>query len=526
MKKTLTGIMLMLLLSSGWACTRSEDKPGGSSGGGGGDTPSTDVPDRDGCLVKGMVFGDGKPLPGVVVSDGRNVTATDSQGKYWLETTSGEDFVWVSVPSGYEVPVKNGWEPQFYRELDLTKLDRHEVQRFDFQLTSRPNDDFELMVFTDTHVRGVKPDQGPNTLIDSLLFLRNFIPTVKVWSQQNAASPRYGIVLGDMIQDWAVPTHGGLPEYKRALKGLDFPIFHIPGNHDYNGEYELVVQTDIEARPAKAYYRRWLGPTYYSLNIGKVHFVMLDGTQILGGGINQYKEHVTPRQIAWMQQDLAEVGPDMTLVICCHESLYRYDSKLGSCINNTAEVMSLTDAFPEVTILSGHWHVSDICHKTRGTQKIAQYIHTGVCGAFWRGPVCPDGAGSGYTSYSFRGKTFTRFQKAYDSTYDKQAIFYDTETDATSGKRILLVNVPAFEDGWTLKITENGVVKAQAVRQLDYDPGYINNFYTKYNYPQSTMTYQKTSHMFRYEPVSETATFVMTVTTPEGRFYTKTTKFK
>ena len=70
MKKTLTGIVLMLLLSSGWACTRSEDKPGGSSGGGG-DTPSIDGPDREGCLVKGMVFGDGKPLPGVVVSDGQ-----------------------------------------------------------------------------------------------------------------------------------------------------------------------------------------------------------------------------------------------------------------------------------------------------------------------------------------------------------------------------------------------------------------------------------------------------------------------
>ena len=61
--------------------------------------------------ICGRVTGDGKPLAGVLVSDGCRVVATDTQGQYSLPV--GDDsgrFVFVTTPRGY-------WTERFYRPL-------------------------------------------------------------------------------------------------------------------------------------------------------------------------------------------------------------------------------------------------------------------------------------------------------------------------------------------------------------------------------------------------------------------------
>src|SRR5690606_3505786 len=44
----------------------------------------SDIPDKEGMTIKGIVHSDGVGLPGVVVSDGYAVTTTDENGVYYL----------------------------------------------------------------------------------------------------------------------------------------------------------------------------------------------------------------------------------------------------------------------------------------------------------------------------------------------------------------------------------------------------------------------------------------------------------
>lgn len=54
-----------------------------------------------------------------------------------------------------------------------------------------------------------------------------------------------------------------------------------------------------------------MGPTYYSFDVGEVHYVMLDNTVYIntGGtegsmGKRNYHSYVTDQQLAWLRDDL------------------------------------------------------------------------------------------------------------------------------------------------------------------------------------------------------------------------------
>ena len=219
--KTLTCILLGLsfVLSCGSTKDGPEKKAEPENG-----TAAVEVEDREGFSVKGVVLAGGEPVAGAMVSDGVNVTQTDFDGKYWLRSTSGEDVVWLSVPSGYEVSVSNGWAPQFWSRIDQKKLEAGEVQRFDFSLKAVNQDRFSLCVFTDVHIRGRNELSGVSTVNgerDSVQFRRFFLPKVQAWSREHAGVPHYALVLGDMILDYAVTDDKtGLPEYRMLLGPL------------------------------------------------------------------------------------------------------------------------------------------------------------------------------------------------------------------------------------------------------------------------------------------------------------------
>lgn len=61
----------------------------------------------------GKVSCDGSGIPGVVVSDGYEVTVTGEDGSYALTSAKKHGYVFISIPSGYEVKGK-GVQPQFF----------------------------------------------------------------------------------------------------------------------------------------------------------------------------------------------------------------------------------------------------------------------------------------------------------------------------------------------------------------------------------------------------------------------------
>ena len=496
----------------------------------------TDVPDLDGYTVKGQVYADYRPLAGVVISDGRNVTKTDKNGMYWLPSSyqEGDRIVWISIPSGYMVNTKNGWEPRFWHALDTEKLQAGVAQRHDFTLSSVNQDKFRLVAFSDTHIRGLQAAEGI-TEMDSLIFRSKFIPKLQA---QNLSGPVYGVCLGDMIQEYAIDVNGtGLPEYKKCLRDVDFPIFHIPGNHDYNGKQTEDHRADVEGLAPKEYYRTHLGPTYYSMNIGNNHFLMLDGTIMLGsngvsGGYNKYLSKISPRQLKWIASDLAAVKnkASKALIICCHQPFYMYQTGqergVGSIEKaNRDAVMNLLAGFSKVTILSGHQHYTDSYSFTKDGTKVTQYVHNAIAGPFYRSKYCVDGSPCGLTDYDFTGTEFRRKSFAYHDDCDFQVKFYtEGVTTASGGEPCLLMNIPAYAEGWSVRVTENWVPVKEVDRVFRTDPDYTAEHAANNNFASAnttTVNPVSNSHMFEYIPTDPGSRIVMTVTAKDGTVYKK-----
>src|SRR5690606_17689152 len=106
------------------------------------------IPDIQGMTVKGVVYVGGKGLANVVVSDGIEVTKTDSNGIYYLPSAKNNGYVFVSIPGNYEVENKLS-APLFYKTVNPSST---EVEVKDFALTAVNNEKHVVMAMTDFHL--------------------------------------------------------------------------------------------------------------------------------------------------------------------------------------------------------------------------------------------------------------------------------------------------------------------------------------------------------------------------------------
>ena len=98
--------------------------------------------------VVGRVTCKGKPVAGVVVSDGEQVTRTDADGRYAMDSRKPCGYVFMSIPSGYEVAA-DGLIPRHFGYTTHCAVDT-----IDFELEKVNNDNFTLFISADTHLRG------------------------------------------------------------------------------------------------------------------------------------------------------------------------------------------------------------------------------------------------------------------------------------------------------------------------------------------------------------------------------------
>ena len=128
------------------------------------------------------------------------------------------------------------------------------------------------------------------------------------------------------------------------------------GNHD-NDPY---FADDFAAEHA---YNKALGPTYYSLNIGGIHYIALDNIVYLNtGGFNgnigqmNYRLQVTDRQLEWLKKDLATVDVTTPIVVWMHAPLLNSKRLNVIALSNFIGQEELVACFDnyETLILSGH----------------------------------------------------------------------------------------------------------------------------------------------------------------------------
>ena len=295
---------------------------------------------EDGCNVFGSVMTEyGKPIAGVVVSDGLQSVTTNEKGEYAMKSKiENVRFVQISVPAEYEMPTVDN-RPMFFR-----RVMRHSVAaKADFRLKPRANagDEFVLTMIGDPQTRGLGYDNSTERFRDILL---KDVAEYK----KTTDKPVYAICLGDLVYNWMT----GYDDYVDALATAELPMFSVIGNHDQD-------QTNLmESYLAIPYFETYLAPVNYSFNIGKMHFVVLNSIHYgRGTSKNKYKSGLENYTCNWLTNDLKHVSPETTVVVCTHAELFNGRTNAhGDKKVNYKKYSNILSKFKKVYAWAGHIH--------------------------------------------------------------------------------------------------------------------------------------------------------------------------
>lgn len=495
---------------------------------------------EEGSTVWGLVSCEGKGIPGVVVSDGVEVVATDSRGVYQMHSAKQNGYVFISVPSGYEVAAR-GVLPQFHKQVAKSA---YVCERIDFSLyESGDQTNHTMLYFGDMHMANRTKDRAQ---------FRTFTSEINEYMKANSSAKVYAITLGDMTWDqfWYTNAYG-FDEYLNdvnAIEGLQ--IFHTIGNHDHDmnatGDFYTVAK-----------FREKLCPNYYSFNVGDIHYVVLDDIECTNatasttdGSVRSYKNNLTSEILDWLKKDLSFVPKTTPLVVTLHAPVH--DRNGNASVGNNSVFLSLIYDY-NTTIVSGHSHVLYNVVKS----KYVEQNSGAVCAAWWwAGKYNPtfnigtDGAPNGYRITSVSGKEQNSLFKAIGRPEDYQFRAYDRnsicinaanygvlperesilfEEDygsyrTASSANEVIVNVWDWDPSWKVEMFENG--KALSISQMSgsYDPAFLIAYTIPRLLENNGVTWHssKTNHLFKAAASSATSSVEIKVTDDEGRVYTQT----
>lgn len=365
-----------------------------------------------GTTVYGIVSSAGVGVENVVVSDGAEVTVTNEKGIYQLKSAKKWGYVFISVPSGYEVP-SVGVLPQFHRAL---KNSADVVERADFKLEKVDGQDsYKIFMLGDMHLANRTGDLGQ---------FAQFTSDLTDYMTRHKGEKMYALTLGDMTWDlyWYSNSYY-FPQYLNTVNSQikNLQIFHTMGNHDN----DFQTRSDYDAAVK---YVDQICPTYYSFNIGKVHYVVMDDIDCSsydGSTSRNYVKSLSAEQLDWLAKDLSHVDKTTPVVVAMHVQVF-YPTTSGFKIDhdpvNTQRLFDILDGYT-VRFVTGHTHklfnVTPDAPIVDG-HNFREYNSGSVCASWWwSGNLTPgihigtDGTPGGYGIWDVTG---TDFQCLYKST--------------------------------------------------------------------------------------------------------------
>lgn len=494
---------------------------------------------KEGNNVYGVVSCGGKGIADVVVSDGFEVVKTDADGVYQFKSNKTHGYVFVSVPSGYEA-LSEGVMPKLHQHFTKAKS---EVERIDFPLVEAAGqDNHTMLVFGDIHLANRTSDARQFT---------EFTTDVNEYLTANPGKKTYALTLGDMTWElYWVSNKYSFDEYVRdinKIKGIQ--VFNTIGNHDHEMAKGVVGDFDTVIK-----YKKTIAPTYYSFNIGKVHYIVLDdinckNTGAGDSGSRVYDDFVVQEQLDWLKKDLSFVSTSTPLVITMHAPLYN-DSQNGS-LNNTSAFEEIVKPYT-THVWTGHTHKMYNVDKT-SSNKIFEHNAGAVCATWWWTGhwtsglhLAQDGAPGGYsvinvsgTDFKWKFKGTGRDTDYQFRTYDRNEIALTGDAYVASGKdkakfeeavgdwknvdkgNYVYINVWNYDPKWEISVTENGT-SLKVERVSAKDPLHL----IAYNGQSPTGGFgtSVTKHLFRVQASSATSTLEIKVTDRFGNVYTESMK--
>ena len=352
-----------------------------------------------------------KGVKGIPVSNGDTIVLTDKRGRYELPWLAGNS-VFPVLPAGYTLAGHRVVNANFvYME------DTNNSGSGDFPLVKKPvRKQFRLNALGDIQVgNGQELDYATRTLWPELL------------SPERADD--VNLFLGDLVNNnLALYT-----DLHALMEQLPQPTWTVLGNHDRDAD-------TVQWRQARTYSRHF-GADMYAFNEGTVHFIVLNN--VCPDGARGYKNHLTERQLRFVEQDLRYVPADQLVVLSMHIPLAYTD--------NRDDLFRLLTGRGHVLAITAHLHhVARFFHQY-GDVSIHELGAGATCGFWWVGERDQDGVPSAlqqggtprnYFVIDFDGTHYRLRCKAIGKDEHQQMNIHVMGTDTLDNHLRELSNVP------------------------------------------------------------------------------------
>lgn len=348
-------------------------------------------------------------IRGVRVSNGRDITTTDADGRYSI-SADDDTIIFVIKPRGWMPPLDSNNLPKFYyihkpngspalryKGVDPTGPMPESV---DFPLYPNEEPDrFQMLMLGDTQPYNQQQVYHLNRDI------------VQELAGVDAA---FGVILGDIVGDNLSLYDSLVP----AMGLVGIPWFNVKGNHDTN--YDGVPDQDLIDET----FERVFGPAYYSFEYGPVHFVVLNNPYFVRP--TGYEARLNSRQMAFLRSDLRLLPQDQFVVLLMHIPIDQ--------MKDRDQIYRLLEDRPNTLSFSAHTHTH--YHLFIGEQQgfnapkpHHHVVNVTSCGSWWNGwpddralPISTmsDGAPNGYSIVTFDVDTYSIKYKAAGRPADYQ----------------------------------------------------------------------------------------------------------
>lgn len=388
---------------------------------------ATQINIEQGTTIYGTITtSDGAGVPNVVVSDGKITTTTNEKGVYQLKSEKEQKVVFYSVPSGYE-PETSGVFPKIYDKLilgnDVAENHSFTVKKVDNQ------DNYKILFLGDMHLAQRTNDVGQ---------FKKFTADVTSYKNSHNGEKIYGITLGDMTWDQYWKNGYMLPNYVQTINEnlKNITIYHTMGNHDHDPKS---IASNFDATSP---FMTNVAPVWYSFNIGKNHFIVIDNIDCSAyDGVKDrpYTQNLYGGQAAWITEDLKHVDMSTPVYVLSHGSMFAYASSGINIYSARTGVDAIVRLFTgrEVHFVNAHLHQQHTVLPQDTPAKnyawpVYEHNIPAVCADWWYSGnytpgchVCTDGTPAGYAIFDFKGTNVTWQYKGTERSETEQFRAYD-----------------------------------------------------------------------------------------------------
>lgn len=493
---------------------------------------------------------EGKPMEGVVVSDGFTCVKTDSIGRYKLLTNKDSRFVYYTIPDYCEVLTHSETDRTalFYQPI----VSKRKVYNFTLhRLPHGKEKNYRLIVFGDPQVTNAfnpyftGPNDDPVKKTDLERFTEETMTDVKeTIGNLPAGTPVYALSMGDNVQYYGGYNASLEEGIRKAMGSSKARVFSVIGNHDQDNN--------------PLYKRKWedsFGPTDYSFDRGDVHYVCFNNVHFFRGMSYYQPGELMESQLKWLRQDLALADKSKKLIVSYHIPLTfgTRPSKNAEPLNISTEeghysssilstILKEAKAFKGgYELFCGHTHFA-INHEINfHGQRVLEHCHAAACGNIWQSNINICGTPNGYYVYSIEQNRLTNayYKGTFWPAERQMSLFYantnfNGESYATDwslphNEKVVVANVFNADSRWKVIAIEDGHEHEMKRLNSKGQDAFATGYHLKYNKAVSAYFVSKRNgylimnHLYYYIPKSKEAHITVKATDPYGNTYTGST---